>query len=118
MVEIRGFDYMDPRTGEMSSGNTDNIAMWSLDTNYDGRCMYPRQVFFPMSGSIGEKLYDKMLSSLKAVIDEDKLESYKGTRSFPFKPSGESNGVDGTKKIAVKVVDEAGRETMRVLNLD
>lgn len=118
VVEIRGFDYMNPRTGEMSSGNTDNIAMWSLDTNYDGRCMYPRQVFFPMSGSIGEKLYDKMLKSLKAVIDEDRLESYKGTRSLPFRPSNTLGGAEGTKKIAVKVVDEAGRETMRVLNLD
>ena len=117
-VEIRGFDYMDPKTGEMSSGNTDNIAMWSLDTNYDGRCMYPRQVFFPMFGSIGEKLYDKMLRSLKTVIDEDKLESYKGTRSFTFRPSDEPSGAEGAKKIAVKVVDEAGRETMRVLNLD
>ena len=118
MVEIRGFDYMDPKTGEMSSGNTDNIAMWSLDTNYDGRCMYPRQVFFPMSGSIGEKLYDRMLRSLKAVIDENKLESYKGTRSFPFRPPNEPSGSEGTKKIAVKVVDEAGRETMRILSLD
>ena len=116
-VEVRGFDYMDPKTGEMSSGNTDNIAMWSLDTNYDGRCMYPRQVFFPMSGSTGKKLYEKMLKNLKAVVDKDKLESYTGTRSLPFWPSDDP-GTTGVQRIAVKVVDEAGRETMRVLDLD
>lgn len=116
-VEVRGFDYMDPKTGEMRSGNTDNIAIWSLDTNYDGRCMYPRQVFFPMSGSTGEKLYGKMLKNLRAVIDEDRLGSYMGTRSLPFRPSTDT-GITGVRRIAVKVVDEAGRETMRVLNLD
>lgn len=115
VVEVKGFDYMDPKTGEMSSGNTENIVMWSLDTNYDGRCMYPRQVFFPMSGSAGEKMYERMLKNLNAVIDEDRLESHKGTRSLPFTPG---SGSAGGRKIAVKVVDEAGRETMRVLEID
>ena len=116
VVKVMGFDYMNPRTGKMSSGNTENIAMWSLDTNYDGRCMYPRQIFFPMSGSIGEKLYEKMLKNLRAVIDENRLESHKSTRSLLFRP-GKSTSTGG-RKIAVKVVDEAGRETMRVLEID
>ena len=112
VAEVRGFDYMDPKTGRMDSGNTDNIAMWSLDTDYDGRCMRPQQVFFPMSGSKGAKLYDKMLKNLRAIIDRDKLESYRETRSLPFRP-----GATGHRRIAVKVVDEAGRETMRALDL-
>jgi len=116
VAEVKGFDYMDPKSGEMSSGNTDNIVMWSLDTNYDGRCMYPRQVFFPMSGSAGEKMYERMLKSLNAVIDKDRLEAHRGTRSLPFRPGG--SGTAGGKRIAVKVVDEAGRETMRVLEID
>lgn len=116
VVEVKGFDYMNPKTGEMKSGGTENIAMWSLDTNYDGRCMYPRQIFFPISGSVGEKLYKKMLNNLKAVIDKDKLESYKGTRSLPFTPKGEAKTKG--KKIAVKIIDEAGRETLRVLDID
>ena len=117
IVEVKGFDYMDPRTGEMSSGNTNNISMWLLDINYDGRCMYPRQVFFPMSGSTGERLYNRMLNNLKAIIDKDKLGSYKGTVSLPFRPSGDPSSMRG-ERIAIKVVDEAGRETMRVLELD
>ena len=50
-VEVLGFDYFDPRTGELSSGGTKNIAMWSLDTDYDGRSLMPHQVFFPMAGA-------------------------------------------------------------------
>lgn len=115
VVEVKGFDYMDPKTGEMSSGNTDNIAMWYLDTNYDGRCMYPRQVYFPMADSIGQKLYKKMQKNLKSIIDPDKLESYKGTKSLPFKPGGTDSN---KKQIAIKIIDEAGRETMKVLDID
>ena len=49
-VEVRGFDYYNTKTGNVESGNEDKIAVWSLDTDYDGRSLYPRQVFFPMAG--------------------------------------------------------------------
>jgi adenine-specific DNA-methyltransferase len=44
-VEVLGFDYYNTRTGNIESGGTKNIAMWMLDTDYDGRNIYPRQVF-------------------------------------------------------------------------
>ena len=37
-VEINGFDYYNPRTGAIESGDNTKIAMWMLDTDYDGRC--------------------------------------------------------------------------------
>ena len=37
-VEVRGFDYYNPRTGQIESGDTARIAMWLLDTDYDGQC--------------------------------------------------------------------------------
>ncbi len=49
-VEVHGFDYYNTRTGAIESGNTAKIALWMLDTDYDGRSLYPRQVFLPMSG--------------------------------------------------------------------
>src|SRR5581483_9458724 len=49
-VEVAGFDYYDPRSGAIDSGDTSKIAMWLLDTDYDGRSLLPRQVFFPMAG--------------------------------------------------------------------
>ena len=45
-VEVRGFDYYNTKTGDVESGGEDQIAVWSLDTDYDGRSLYPRQVFF------------------------------------------------------------------------
>jgi adenine-specific DNA-methyltransferase len=49
-VEVLGFDYYNPKTGNVDSGGKGNIAMWLLDTNYDDRSLFPAQVFFPMAG--------------------------------------------------------------------
>ena len=50
-VSVQGFDYYNTKSGDVESGGQDKIAMWMLDTAYDGRSLYPRQVFFPMAGS-------------------------------------------------------------------
>ena len=34
----------------IESGGTDKIGMWMLDTDYGGRSLFPKQVFFSMSG--------------------------------------------------------------------
>ncbi len=52
-IEVKGFDYYNTRTGTIDSGDTSKIAMWLLDTDYDGRSLYPRQVFFPLADSDG-----------------------------------------------------------------
>ena len=49
-VSVHGFDYYNTKTGDLESGGADKIAVWLLDTDYDGRSLYPRQVFFPMAG--------------------------------------------------------------------
>ena len=68
-VEVLGFDYYNTKTGNVESGNKNNIAMWMLDTNYDGRSLFPTQVFFPMAGS--REGWDKLAKSLKAEIDTE-----------------------------------------------
>ena len=110
VVRVLGFDYMDPESGEMISGDNGDIDMWMLDTDYDDRSLYPRQVFFPAAGGSMQELYLKMTTSLKAVIDEDLMEGYKSNTSLPFKA-----GEHGT--IAVKIIDNAGRETLKVEKL-
>ena len=50
MSAVKGFDYYNTKTGNIESGGADKIAMWMLDTDYDGRSLFPRQVFFPMAG--------------------------------------------------------------------
>ena len=52
-VEVNGFDYFDTVKGELISGGKGKIAVWLLDTDYDERSLFPRQVFFPDGGREG-----------------------------------------------------------------
>jgi adenine-specific DNA-methyltransferase len=108
-AEVRGFDYFNTRTGTIESGDTSKIAMWLLDTDYDGRSLYPRQVFFPLADDDGG--WARLTKNLKAEIDPELIEAYRGTVSLPFE-SGEH------KRIAVKVIDDRGIESLKVLAFD
>ena len=107
-VSVEGFDYYNTRTGNIESGGKDRIALWCLDTDYDGRSLFPRQVFFPMAGD-GEG-WSKLAKTLRAEIDLEKIEAFRGTVSLPFVP-GEH------KRIAVKIVDDRGIESFKVIGL-
>lgn len=108
-VTVHGFDYYNTKTGQVESGGADRIAVWMLDTNYDGRSLYPRQVFFPMAGD--DDGWAKLARSLRAEIDEDLIEAYRGTVSLPFEPGKH-------RRIAVKIVDDRGIESLKVLVVD
>lgn len=108
-VEVKGFDYFDTKTGELKSGGKKNIAMWSLDTDYDNRSVYPRQVFFPMAG--GKEGWYKLKKDIRAELDESLLEKFHGTVSLPFE-AGDN------QCIAVKIVDDRGIESLKVIRLD
>lgn len=105
-VEVMGFDYYNPKTGNVESGGKKNIAMWMLDTDYDNRSLFPSQVFFPMAGA--KDGWAKLAKNLKAEIDEEKMEAFKGTVSLPF---------DAGSSIAVKIIDDRGIESLRVLKV-
>ena len=107
-VEVRGFDYYNTKTGDVESGGEDQIAVWSLDTDYDGRSLYPRQVFFPMSGP--NDGWSRLARNLKAEIDEDLIEAYRGAVSLPFE-AGEH------RRVAVKIVDDRGIESLKVVSM-
>jgi adenine-specific DNA-methyltransferase len=107
-VEVQGFDYYNTRTGTIDSGDTSKIAMWLLDTDYDGRSLYPRQVFFPMAAD--DEGWARLARNLKAEIDTDLIEAYRKTVSLPFEP-GEF------KRIAVKVIDDRGIESLKVVEV-
>ena len=63
-VRVNGFDYYDVKKGTVESGSTSRIAMWMLDTDYDGMCIEPKQVFFPMGGK--NDGWNKLAKTLKA----------------------------------------------------
>ena len=106
-VEVRGFDYFNTKTGEVESGSEKKIAVWMLDTDYDGRSLYPKQVFFPMAGP--KDGWNKLARNLKAEIDEDMIEAYRGAVSLPF-------DLGKNERIAVKIVDDRGIESLRVVD--
>ncbi len=108
-VEVHGFDYFDTVKGELVSGGKSKIAMWSLDTDYDERSVFPRQVFFPMAGK-GEG-WEKLKKNIRAELDESKLDKFHGTVSLPFE-AGDN------RKIAVKIVDDRGIESLKVMSLN
>lgn len=108
-VEVKGFDYYNTRNGTVESGGAGNIAMWMLDTDYDGRSLYPRQVFFPMAGE--KEGWARLAKNLHAEIDEELIEAYRGTVSLPFE-TGEH------KRIAVKIVDDRGIESLKIIEVE
>ncbi len=107
-VEVHGFDYFDTKAGELQSGSKSNIAMWSLDTDYDDRSLFPKQVFFPMSGA--KDGWNKLKKDIKAELNEELLAQFQGTKSLPFEP-GEN------RRIAVKIVDDRGIESLKVMDI-
>jgi len=108
-VEVNGFDYFNTKTGELDSGGKKNIAMWSLDTDYDNRSLYPRQVFFPMAGN--KDGWYRLKKDIRAELDESQLEKFHGTRSLPF-------AAGANRCIAVKIVDDRGIESLKVMRLE
>jgi adenine-specific DNA-methyltransferase len=107
-VEVHGFDYYNTKTGAIESGDTRRIALWMLDPDYDGRSMFPRQVFFPMADDNGG--WARLARNLKAEIDLDRIEAYRGTVSLPFEPGAH-------RRVAVKIVDDRGIESLRIVAL-
>lgn len=108
-VEVLGFDYYNTAKGKIESGNTTNINIWMLDTDYDGRSLYPRQVFFPMAGPKGG--WSRLAKNLKSEIDEELIEQYRGAVSLPFEAGDH-------RRVAVKIIDDRGIESLKIEGLD
>ncbi|MCB0989732.1 MAG: site-specific DNA-methyltransferase [Acidimicrobiales bacterium] len=106
-VEILGVDVYDPSTGEVRSRDTDHIALWMIDTNYNEESFFVRHCYF----TGGNDPYERLKRALKADIDEDAWATLYQTVSRPF-PKPE------TGKIAVKVINDYGDEVMQVFQVD
>lgn len=106
-VKVLGFDYFDVVSGERISGGASQIAAWMLDTDYDGRALFPRQVFFPADPKKG---WQKLGKTLNSSIDPTLIKRYEGTVSLPF-DAGDK------RRIAVKIIDDRGIESLVVQDL-
>ena len=65
VVEIKGVDVYNPTTGEIRSSGTGEIALWMIDTDYDGESFFVRHCYF----TGGNDPYKRLRAALKADID-------------------------------------------------
>lgn len=105
-VVLGGVDVYDPNTGEVRSNDTDQIALWMIDTAYNGESFFVRHCYF----TGGQDPYKRLKTALKAEIDPDTWATLNATESRPF-PRPESG------KIAVKVINDYGDEVMKVFEV-
>jgi len=106
VVELHGVDVYDPTTGEVRSNDTKQIAIWMIDTNYNGDSFFVRHCYFTGGGDP----YKRLKTALKAEIDEDAWASLNSTVSRPFQ-------APATGKIAVKVINDYGDEVLKVFEV-
>ncbi|RPF29029.1 site-specific DNA-methyltransferase [Georgenia muralis] len=107
VVDLKGVDIYDPTTGEVRSNDTSQIALWMIDTDYNGESFFVRHCYF----TGGNDPYKRLKTALKADVDEDAWASLYKTVSRPFaKPE--------SGKVAVKVINDYGDEVMKVFEVN
>ena len=105
-VQIRGVDVFHPGTGEIRSDDTDGIACWFIDTDYNEESFFVRHAYFLGANDP----YKALKTTLKAEIDRDAWATLRSSVSRPF-PRPESG------RVAVKVINHLGDEAMRVFRV-
>ncbi len=102
-VILRGADVYDPNTGETRSDETDQVALWMIDTAYNGESFLVRHCYF----TGGQDPDARLERALEADIDLDAWSSLYATESRPF-------ACPESGRIAVKVINDYGDEVMKV----
>jgi len=105
-VELRGLDVFDPTTFQTVHRTGDDVPAWLLDTAWNGLCFHVSQAFFPRTGA-----WDNLRKSLRGELNDSVWDHLSGTISAPFTE-------DGTRDVAVKVIDDRGNELLVVRSLD
>ena len=105
-VEVLGVDVFKPQTGNVISNNTDNIALWMIDTDYNHESFFVRHAYFLGANDP----YKSLKTTLRAEIDKQAWESLHSAVSRPF-PKPKSG------YIAVKVINHLGDEVMKVFDV-
>ena len=105
-VKVIGVDVFKPQEGKVVSSNPDEIALWFVDTNYNGESFFIRQAYFLGANDP----YKSLKTTLKAEINEEAWDSLHSdtSRAFDKPESG---------RIAVKVINHLGDEVMKVFRV-
>jgi len=106
-IKVNGVDVFKPSLGKVESSNTDEIACWFIDTDYNEESFFVRHAYFLGASDP----YNSLKTTLKAEINKEAWDSLNSDTSRPFpKPK--------SKKIAVKVINHLGDEVMKVFKVD
>jgi len=105
-VKIKGVDVFHPSTGEVRSDDTEGIACWFIDTDYNEESFFVRHAYFLGANDP----YGALKTTLKAEVDPEAWESLHSDTSRPLeKPK--------SRRIAVKVINHLGDEVMKVFKV-
>jgi adenine-specific DNA-methyltransferase len=105
-VKVNGVDVFDPNTGDIRSSDTNGIAAWFIDTDYNEESFFVRHAYFLGANDP----YKNLKTALQAEIDEDAWATLYSDTSRPFeRPAG--------GRIAVKVINHFGDEVMKVFGV-
>ena len=108
IVKLNGVDVYEPSSGDVRNDETDTIACWFIDTDYDGESFFVRHAYF--LGAQASDPYKSLKTTLRAEIDADAWASLYSDTSRPFeKPK--------SGRIAVKVINHLGDEVMKVFRI-
>ena len=105
-VKVKGIDVFDPNTGDIRSDDTDGIAAWFIDTDYNEESFFVRHAYFLGAND----RYKSLKTALRAEIDEAAWATLYRDISRPF-------ARPGTGRIAVKVINHFGDEVMKVFRI-
>jgi hypothetical protein len=104
-VTLKGVALFDrkSRTTEYKAADSGYVSAWYLDEDYDGDCFVDCQMFFDFRKAPNIK------AALRVAVDPEE---------FTLKLDSEPFPVRGYKRLAVKVVDVYGNESVVVRDLD
>ena len=105
-VKVNGVDVFKPQSGTVESSNTDEIACWFLDTDYNEESFFVRHAYFLGASDP----YKSLRTTLKAEINPQAWETLHSDTSRPF-------AQPKSGRIAVKVINHLGDEVMKVFRV-
>lgn len=106
VIDLQGVDVYDPTAGTVRRNDTGQIALWMIDTNYDGTSFVVRHCYF----TGGDDPYKRLKTALRADIRPDAWSALYRTVSIPFDPPE-------TGRVAVKVINDYGDEVIKVFTV-
>jgi adenine-specific DNA-methyltransferase len=105
-IKVNGVDVFDPNTGKVRSDNSEGIACWFIDTNYNEESFFVRHAYFLGANDP----YSALKSTLKAEINQEAWATLNKDTSRPFERPKSG-------RIAVKVINHLGDEVMKVFKV-